>query len=531
MIIKKNESSETLESVIIEILDRIHTHGPNCACDFETLSFIKKFYNDIFSKYERKIMHLTGLFYKASPPKSLMEAVYNMIHSSIKDVTGHSFTPVQAKTYQGIRNNKFYTFSAPTSTGKSYLFRKIVQEEQRDVVIILPSRALIAEYIYTLRKHANKEILILQFIEDINKEKTKKRIYVVTPERGEALFEIISQLDVGLLLFDEAQLIEDNLRGLRFDAFVQKCIQYVADAKIVFAHPFVHNPEAQLTRHKIIKNCHADTFSQLTVGKIHLLHKNGNFEAFSPYKKSPSTLLMNDVVGESLNNGGAVMIYVSKTKLYSNELKEQFSQYINQCDIITDNQAQNIIEQVHKYIGDSGKGEKKSRIIEWMKRGIVVHHGSLPLKMRLLIEKFVNAGFAKLCFATSTLIQGINMPFDVVWIDNFRFFGNEEKKILDLKNLIGRAGRTTQKIDNFDFGYVIINNTNKAKYIERINKQATLSSESKLFTNIINVPDDEKDIVEAFQKNEYDVKLRITTQQKERILKSDIFNTVKYILN
>ena len=62
-------------------------------------------------------------------------------------------------------------------------------------------------------------------------------------------------------------------------------------------------------------------------------------------------------------------------------------------------------------------------LLSLMQKGIVIHHGSMPLRARLLIEHFVNKGFARICFATSTLIQGINMPFDVVWIDNFKFRG------------------------------------------------------------------------------------------------------------
>ena len=85
-----------------------------------------------------------------------------------------------------------------------------------------------------------------------------------------------------------------------------------------------------------------------------------------------------------------------------------------------------------------------------------------------MIEEFVAGGFAKICFATSTLIQGINMPFDVVWIDNFVFNGSEDKKRLDLKNLIGRAGRTTNNSNVFDYGYVVISESHKNTFCNRL---------------------------------------------------------------
>ena len=90
-----------------------------------------------------------------------------------------------------------------------------------------------------------------------------------------------------------------------------------------------------------------------------------------------------------------------------------------------------------------------------MSYGIIVHHGSIPLRVRSIIEQFINDGFAKLCFATSTLIQGVNMPFDLVWIESFRFYGTEDEKALNLKNLIGRAGRTLGTSSSFNFGYEI----------------------------------------------------------------------------
>jgi hypothetical protein len=69
------------------------------------------------------------------------------------------------------------------------------------------------------------------------------------------------------------------------------------------------------------------------------------------------------------------------------------------------------------------------------------------------------------------------MPFDVVWINNFRFTGNEDQKKLSLKNLIGRAGRTTRAANNYDYGYVIINSANKIRFIERLKSDSYLETE------------------------------------------------------
>lgn len=69
-----------------------------------------------------------------------------------------------------------------------------------------------------------------------------------------------------------------------------------------------------------------------------------------------------------------------------------------------------------------------SQMLVLLKRGIVIHHGSLPLKARMLIEKFTRRHLCRICFATSTLEQGINMPFDIVYLDRL-----ESKKIYLLR--------------------------------------------------------------------------------------------------
>lgn len=85
-------------------------------------------------------------------------------------MTNKNYTPVQYSMDTKIKNNKFFSFSAPTSSGKSFLFMQLIKSCQKDIVIVVPSRALIAEYTHKILNivKENKEILVLQFIENIN---------------------------------------------------------------------------------------------------------------------------------------------------------------------------------------------------------------------------------------------------------------------------------------------------------------------------------------------------------------------------
>ena len=232
-----------------------------------------------------------------------------------------------------------------------------------------------------------------------------------------------------------------------------------------------------------------------------------------------------------------MLIYTSKTSIYSKEYLKAFKKYTDLCSNTLDEKANNLINELKQYLGVTvAKSKKYSEMIRLMERGIVIHHGSIPLKARLLIERFVNAGYAKICFATSTLTQGINMPFDVVLIENFLFNGEtDELKLLEMKNLIGRAGRTTKVNNKFDYGYVIIHKSNIKKFIDRLKGTTRISDFSRLDNSIETINEDFQDIAEAIQQNSFDNGLRITEKQKNRINAAlddnTISNKIKFLLD
>ncbi len=201
------------------------------------------------------------------------------------------------------------------------------------------------------------------------------------------------------------------------------------------------------------------------------------------------------------------------------------------CDEITNPNAIKIIKELQEYIGAT-EDKKVSNLVKMMQKGIVIHHGSIPLKARFLIEKFINSGYAKICFATSTLLQGINMPFDLVWIDNYRFRGNEDKKSLEIKNLIGRAGRSKTFSNAFDYGFVIVPKENYNNFLERLNIDTKIKNTSELDNDdFSSLPEDAKDIVDATRNNTFDDELQITELQKERIKNANLDDDIKLILD
>ena len=271
MIVSSGWDIKDVESLIIKSLGEIHTSGPTSGEVLETLSYIKAFYPEVLKPYESTLIYELGLFYKTTTPKSMFELVYETYKRAIKDKTNKDYSPIQYREDRDIKDYSVYSFSAPTSSGKSHVFLDILKEATRDVVVVLPSRALIAEYLKKLRDNLPSDVLVLQFVDNINMMHTTRRVFVITPERAEELLDKYVGLNIGLILFDEAQIIEEKDRGLRFDSLVRRISKKMPDVKIVFAHPFIANPEVQIERNQLQDRRHKEeVFIQQNVGKIFL---------------------------------------------------------------------------------------------------------------------------------------------------------------------------------------------------------------------------------------------------------------------
>ena len=451
-----------VETLLQATIDNIFVNGPISISDMETLSYIQCYHKDLFERYKQSVLLASGLFYKPSnaEPKNLKEIVLQDYKDAICARLDGVYTPMQADLLQSIGKNNITSFSAPTSTGKSYVFRHLIESSEHDVVIVVPSRALINEYYLNLTNSiVDNSINILTYIDIINRAHSRRTVFIVTPERCGMIFNHVDDLSVDLILFDEAQLGDDlSVRGLFYDGLVRRCHRSFPDAKLIFAHPFIANPDAQIIKnHLPQQQAESKVYMFKNIGQMFLLYdKDANkYYHFGIDKNEMGhtrTDCYFDPIERAIHTGGSVLIYMSKSKVVNYDFLKEYDRYVRMCPEIHTEMVDDIIDELKQYTGGNTteNGEFYSRFISLLRRGIVIHHGSMPLRTRTLVEKFVNNKLCRLCFSTSTLEQGINMPFDVVLLDRF-----ENSKPLAIKNLIGRAGRSTN-IDDFDIGYVVV---------------------------------------------------------------------------
>ncbi|WP_315104758.1 DEAD/DEAH box helicase [Capnocytophaga gingivalis] len=529
-LIYKIKKGEDIEEIISFVLNRIYLNGPINISDMEILSYLSLYQRDYFEKYKESIFNYIGAFYKKVEPQSLKDQVFTLYRDCIEENFNHLYTPVQADIIHKISNNKCFSFSAPTSTGKSYVFLNLIKESQHDVVIIVPSRALINEFYIKLNNSiAEKSVNILTFIDKINTKIANRNIFIVTPERCRELFKY--DFNVDLFLFDEAQLSnEESKRGLYFDSIVRRCQKAFSEAKFVFAHPFIANPESQIKKnHFEIETSKAIQYKQKNVGQLFMCKDDKRlFYHFGVEKTlmgEKKVLYVGDPMEKAIFEEKSILFYVSKQSILNKSFLNKFEKYINLCQDLNIEEVDIYINKLKKYTGGDTIVNKNyfSQMLSLLRKGIVIHHGSLPLQIRMIIENFTKAGFCRLCFATSTLGEGINMPFDIVFLDRL-----EASKPLLVKNLIGRAGRSTTDL-NFDFGYVIIKAQNISKFREIISQDENLKEVSALDT--ITSDDDYRVFKNAILEGKFSDEYNLTKSELDKLESKEVSGIVKELLD
>lgn len=522
---------------ISKALKILHAEGPASSDILETLALYKEFHSEAFSELEEQIISAIGLFYKIKSPNSLYSFLLSAIGNQHKRKYGEYLTPVQASVRRAVDDNQFISISAPTSAGKSYSIRDFIAEQEGDAVIVVPSRALIAEYVKSIRRKfaGDKTVMISAFVDAVYTSRDLRRIFILTPERARDLFTSGAGLDLRVFFFDEAQVSEERGRGIVFDVLVRRVKKSFPKAKVIFAHPFVENPDAQFKKHGIATaGSYARSYSHGTVGKISIFrHDNGKDFYFSPFEEKGHLLKRcvefdGGFEGFAFSGQHSILVFVSKTSIYSDEFVKNFQKYIDKLDDVVDERALEIISTVSHMLGADESGHY-SKLVSLLRKGVVVHHGSVPLEVRFLIEDFIRGNHANICFATSTLAQGVNMPFDIVWLQSMRIAGNDNSdRSLSFKNLIGRAGRLSEE-SKFDFGYVF---TESPKlYSQRVNDKYSLSEVSVIDSDFDGDSPDAKELIDSIRGGTFVDEYNLPLTKVARLSASDVLDACRLVLD
>ncbi|MGM7756771.1 DEAD/DEAH box helicase [Yersinia enterocolitica] len=363
-----------------------------------------------------------------------------------------SFTNRQYDIYNEILINNFFSFSGPTSLGKSFVIKNCAIDllnKFKTIVFILPTKALLEEYLVDFRAMLNE-----RKIESVNVTKSvsgvkadKKNIMIFTQERyNNFLYETnFNNIKVDVLFIDEAHKLADksSRRSMTLYKVISNSLEKYSDLKLVFSSPVISNPQIFFKYFNVVGGSLNITESPVAQSLFFANIYNNKYKYFDTVTKSVIDFDVSetfdsdfDLILKIGSSHDSNLIYVSsKSQCVSKAI--EFSEYLISKNIPLEvdeeliNEAKLISDFIHKDFS----------LPHLLKYGIAYHHGNLPAFIRKRIEFLYANKKIKYIFCTSTLLEGVNLPTKNVFIYPFGKANGNSGFSLDFWNLAGRAGR------------------------------------------------------------------------------------------
>ncbi len=447
-----NSNNEEDRNLALKIISSIyHFYRDDYSCQLITKSILNKL--GLFSAEESFVDEGVTL-----PFSSDLYSEFHKIRNKIKN-TSYIFTNSQYNIYNKIMESDYFSFSGPTSLGKSFLIKHIAIElisVNNIIVFILPTKALLEEYLIDIKTILNdrkiENINVSKSVSRINKN--SKNILVFTQERYNAFLydSTYADLKVDFLFVDEAHKVLDrkNNRAITLYKVIRRSIDSFKNMRVVFSCPVISNPrvffnvfninETDRVNSLCVKESpvNQDLYFINSINRDYryydsISNKKINFDIYNDFCNDYD--IINKLSKKSMSN----IIYVSSKTECIRKCNEFFL-YLNNNNMIAETKDEELLLEsklIKEYIHNEFK------LSELIKYGIAYHHGSLPLFIRKRIEDLYARKKIVYIFCTSTLLEGVNLPTKNVFIYPFpKRVANDEKKCkLDFWNLAGRAGR------------------------------------------------------------------------------------------
>ena len=430
------------------------------------------------------VSNFRGVSLKAADYVSadLLDRIFTQVSKEylrIPEAENEYFFRAQKEIYEKF-NEPYFSYSAPTSLGKSYIMRTFIREQiakgkQCNFAIIVPTKALINETTEKLTEVLGPELKeknyrIVTSAGAMALEEEHNFIFAMTPERLLYLLILMKDIPIEYLFIDEAHKIsKKDGRSAFYYKVVDMLSQRSTPPHIIFASPNIPNPEVYLQLIPDVANREnykiATKFSPVSQEKFlidfkcfELHYYNEATQKLTKYCSFPEDKGLLDFVHE-LGEGARSIVY-SNSK---DNVVEYALQYATQLQPLHDSDldvlAQDIRQDVHGdyYLAD---------IVE---KGVAYHMGYLPSTIRARIESLYKDGKIHTLFCTSTLLEGVNLPADNLFITSHKNGGDMSP--VDFRNLMGRVGRIEFNLYGNVFLVCIKRKTKKERFLHLLQEK------------------------------------------------------------
>ncbi|MBQ7643815.1 MAG: DEAD/DEAH box helicase [Spirochaetales bacterium] len=382
------------------------------------------------------------------------------------------FFKSQKRAYDNIRKNDL-SFSGPTSMGKSFVMRMFIKAKVQEGVklnfaLVIPTKALINEVsrnvISDLKSLlGEKNYRIVTTSGDLVLSNDHNFILVMTPERLLYLLCDRADFKIDYVFIDEAHKISSkDKRSAFYYQITEMLLQRERPPRFIFASPNIPNPQVYLELLKTKTNeafssslapvCQEKILIDITGGRIAFY--NNITDELEALRDITPGIKLEDVIS-FLGRGKQNLVYChSRANAVQYALK-----YYEKCVDIADKDLDQLINSVKSEI------HEEYYLAKLLRRGIAYHVGYLPSNIRNQIESLYHAGKIRTMFCTSTLIEGVNLPADNLFITSVKN-GASKLKPIDFQNLVGRVGRIEHSL--FGNVFLICSNDNPIATCEEL---------------------------------------------------------------
>jgi hypothetical protein len=372
-----------------------------------------------------------------------------------------------------VLNKKGVTgISAPTSAGKSFLILlksiSYLLEQPGSIVYVVPTISLVSQVMRDFRK-----MLELFQLSDYSVESGytlgehgPNTIFVLTQEKAIAAF---SQAEVPfahlrLLVIDEIQNVErvaqpdDQRAKVLYDLMMEMRNTAQIDHVIV-SGPRITNIDELGKDIFGTETQKREVESSPVFNLTYAVTQKRNLFYLTLFSDLLSSNLEIKITEKTAMQGYGKVQYRDEYLEYLNQFIDKFpdecvlvfSPTSGTCSIIADYLSRNApaienneLDSLATFIAETV--HPSYPLVNTIRKGIAYHHGKLPFHARMLVEEAIKSGKIKTVVATTTLLQGVNLPVQNIIIRNPNLFVRKRTDSVkltnyELANLRGRAGR------------------------------------------------------------------------------------------
>lgn len=363
-----------------------------------------------------------------------------------------TLTDTQYAISEKLREEDYFSFSGPTSLGKSFIIKDalydIVRRDELNghcVVVLVPTKALIGQTAADLRRLLAEvpEVNVATYpsLPKLLRQKYRRTIFVLTPER---LLRYLANpvREIDYLVVDEAQKViakNDARSSLYYHAIVEATRRFAT--RLVFASPSIENPELFLELFGKATNgalaVRERTVAQQRYFVDLVARKQYYFSGMDakpkPLDADPSPAGAADFILSRSGERKAI-VYINGS-LKSAEFALRLAR---RRKAVSNEKIDELIKHVREYV------HKDYFLADTLRHGVAFHHGKMPQEVRERVEEAFADPDSPVQFVvcTSTLLEGVNLPAKNIFVLNDKH-GNRLFTKIDFENLAGRAGRLT----------------------------------------------------------------------------------------